>query len=1176
MTVLTARVRLSTVLTGVIALALLGSPPAAHSAPSTDGKVAAAVRAAAEKSEKVTFWVTFHAKASLAGAAAKGTKAEKGAEVRRSKMETANVSQAGVRQLLDSAGADYRPFWISNRIHVTGDAKLIDLIASRAEVASIEEQKSITLPEPTVSPTEEPNATEWGLDNIGAPAVWSTLGTRGEGIVVANIDTGVDFDHPALAAKYRGVQAGGGLDHNYNWHDPSNICPGDVPCDNNDHGTHTMGTMVGDDGGSNQIGVAPGAKWIAAKGCETNSCSDAALLSSGEWIVAPTDLAGLNPRPDLAPDIVNNSWGGAGFDPWYQDIVDSWNAAGIFPAFSNGNAGPSCNSSGSPGLYNNSYSTGAYDINNAIASFSSRGPGLNGDIKPNVAAPGVNVRSSVDGGGYGNFNGTSMASPHTAGTVALMWSAAPALRGDINATRALIDSTATDVNATTCGGTAADNNVFGEGRLNALQAVTQAPRGDLGSLSGVITSGGSPLAGATVVATGPITRTTTSAADGTYSFPNLSVGTYSVTASKYGYASATGSATITAGGTATLNLDLTAAASATVSGTVTSSGAAVAGATVKLVGTPLETTTNAAGFYSLTAPQGSYTLSVASTLRCADSVSQALELTADVTVNVSLPLRTDTFGYACGSASGTYPSLSTLVSLTGDDQIATVPLPFPVPFYGTLYNNVTISTNGNAALAAGATSLSNVALPSTSLPNGAVYPFWDDFIVDASAGVYTGVVGSAPNRKFAIEWRNVRFYADAAQRLSFVAEIGEDGTVTFRYKDIGAGLENGNSATIGLENAAGTDAFQYSFNTAVVTDGLAIGFNTTKHGVVRGTVTDANDGLPVSGATVSFDSGGSATTGADGVYLAQIPSGDRSLTASKASYETKTVAVALAAGTVAVTNISLRTARVTATPAQLEIVVPAGESRVRTVTIANTGGLPTPLTLSEVGGDIPWLGGSLAASSLAPGATTKLTVAVDATGLTPGAVYVGALQITSESGRSPNLQIPVKLIVPGFQIGLDAGSNNSHVDPSGDTWVKDRKYVATAGGSCGYQGTSSIVTTNKTITGTDHPARFANAREGMYEYRCDGLENGTYTVELNFAEIGNKDPNKRLFDVIIEGQLVLPALDISLEVGKNRALTKTFTVTVTDGVMNIRFITRTGFGKPIVSALRVTHRPDLF
>lgn len=326
MTVLIGRV----VLAGAITLALLGSPPAAYSAPSTDGKVSAAVRAAASKDDKVTFWVAFAAKASLASAAAQPTKALKGAAVRNAKLATANTSQAEVRKLLDSAGADYRPYWISNRIQVTGDAKLIDLIAARPEVAGIEEPKSIKMPDPIISPDTGPTAAEWGLLNIGAPSVWSTFGTTGEGIVVANIDTGVEFTHPAVAAKYRGLGAGGTLDHNYNWFDPSSICPSPAPCDNHDHGTHTMGTMVGDDGGSNQIGVAPGAKWIAAKGCESNNCSDAALLASGEWIVAPTDLAGTNPRPDLAPDIVNNSWGGSGFDPWYQDIVDSWNAASIF------------------------------------------------------------------------------------------------------------------------------------------------------------------------------------------------------------------------------------------------------------------------------------------------------------------------------------------------------------------------------------------------------------------------------------------------------------------------------------------------------------------------------------------------------------------------------------------------------------------------------------------------------------------------------------------------------------------------------------------------------------------------------------------------------------------------------------------------------------------------------
>lgn len=1174
MTVLATRSRWGAVLIGVLAATMAGSPTYAVAPSTGDQKVSAAVRAAASASDKITFWVTFHAKADLSSATTKRAKADKAAEVRRLKLATATTSQAGVRHLLESAGADYKPYWISNRIKVTGSSKLLDALASRDEVAAIEEDKTVKLPEPIVEATSGPNAVEWGIDRINAPRVWNELGTRGEGIVVANIDTGAQFNHPALASQYRGLGAGGTLDHNYNWHDPSNVCPTAAPCDNNNHGTHTMGTMVGFDGGANEIGVAPGAKWIAAKGCESSSCSESALLSSGEWIVAPTDLTGANPDPTKAPDIVNNSWGGPGFDPFYEDIVDAWNAAGIFPAFSNGNSGPSCNTSGSPGLYNNSYATGAFDINNAIASFSSRGPGLNGDIKPNIAAPGVNVRSSIAGGGYGNFSGTSMASPHTAGAIALAWSASPALKGDIAATRALFDTHAIDVDATTCGGTAADNNVFGEGRLDAFAAVSNAPRGPLGALGGTITSGGAPLAGATVVADGPIDRTTTSAADGTYSFPVLSVGDYVVTASKFGYTPATGNATVTEGATATLDLSLTQAANATVSGTVSSAGSAVAGAAVKLIGSPLETVTNAAGFYSLTAPQGTYELSVTSPLRCADSVTQTLALTADVTLDVALPERTDTFGYACGSATGSYPSVSTLVNLTGDDAQTTVPLPFPVPFYGTNYTSVSISTNGSAAFAGASATQTNVAIPSASLPNGALYPMWDDLMVDADAGIFTGVVGSVPNRHFVIEWRNVRSFFDSTQRLSFVAEIGEDGSVTYRYKDVaGTSFEAGSSATIGLENATGTVAFQYSLNTAVLSDGLAIGFRTTKHGVVRGTITDANDGLPVAGATIAFDGGGSATTAADGTYLVQVPAGELTATISKASYETATAAVDLAPATVATLNKALRTAKVTSTPAALEIVVPVGESRVRQLTLTNAGGLATPVALSE-SPEQPWLGASIAANSLAPGATTKVTVAVDATGLTAGTVYNGALKITSESGRDPELLIPVKLIVPGFQVALDAGSNNSHVDPSGDRWTKDQKFVAGTG--CGYLGSTNVVRTNKAITGTDDPARFADARQNMYEYRCDSLANGTYTVELNFAELTNTKPNKRVFDVMIEGVEVIPNLDINLETGGNyKALSRTFTVTVTDGVLNVRFITHSGFGKPIVSAIRFTHRPDL-
>jgi hypothetical protein len=233
-----------------------------------------------------------------------------------------------------------------------------------------------------------------------------------------------------------------------------------------------MGTMVGDDGGANQIGVAPGAKWIACKGCSTSSCASSHLTACAQWVVNPG--GGQSP-----PDVVNNSWGGGGGDNWYRSFVQSWRAAGIFPAFSNGNSGPNCSTSGSPGDYPESYSSGATTNTDAIASFSSRGPSAFGSlIKPNVSAPGSGVRSSYPTNGYASLSGTSMASPHTAATVALVWAAAPGYEGNIGGTEQILnDSAAPRLSTQTCGGVSGSvspNNTFGRGLLDAFAAVQLA------------------------------------------------------------------------------------------------------------------------------------------------------------------------------------------------------------------------------------------------------------------------------------------------------------------------------------------------------------------------------------------------------------------------------------------------------------------------------------------------------------------------------------------------------------------------------------------------------------------------------------------------------------------------------------------------------------------------------
>lgn len=547
-----------------LALALLAGAAGSGSA-STGGPIAGAGDPIAKiepalldrlSSEgRATFWVVLADRADLAPASLFETRADRGRFVFDALRAVAERSQTNVRTLLDRRGAPYRAFWIANAVRTAGDVRLVVELAGRPEVARVVADRASPVPVPERGTRiRTTGGVEWNVDRTGAPRVWSELGTRGEGIVVANIDTGVQYDHPALVRQYRGRNADGTFSHDYNWFDPTGGCAGGTPCDDNGHGTHTMGTIVGDDG-ENRIGVAPGARWIAVKGCESSSCSSLALLGAGQWLLAPTDRSGRNPRPDLAPHVVNNSWGGAGGDPFYQDIVRAWVAAGIFPAFAVGNAGPRCGSAGSPGDYPQSYAVGASDPDDQIARFSSRGPALDGAVKPDVTAPGVNIRSSLPGGVYASWSGTSMATPHAAGAVVLLWSANAAIRGDIGSTAAALDATALDGAGFTCGGTADDNNTWGEGRLDGYAAIVNAPR-TFGTLRGTVTDALlQPLPGATVTLTGAGDRTTTTAADSSYAI-RIAAGTYAVTVSLPGYTSQTAGVVISADATVTSDFEL--------------------------------------------------------------------------------------------------------------------------------------------------------------------------------------------------------------------------------------------------------------------------------------------------------------------------------------------------------------------------------------------------------------------------------------------------------------------------------------------------------------------------------------------------------------------------------------------------------------------------------------------
>jgi subtilisin family serine protease len=386
---------------------------------------------------------------------------------------TAKQSQAPIISLLENNKQTgdvtaYRSYYIVNAVLVTGNAASLNALEVSEDVAHIAAANDFSLPDPSPSLQADLAEIAWGIEKIGASRVWEDFGITGNGVVVANIDSGVLATHPALVNQYRGTDTGS---HDYNWFDPSGTYTNE-PGDNNGHGTHTMGTMVGSDGGANQIGVAPGATWIAAKGCVDSGCYGDHLLASAEWILAPYPIGGTpgNGDPTKRPHVVNNSWGGYGGRLWYQAAVQAWRAADIFPAFSAGNSGSHRGTVESPGDYAESFASGATDSNDTIAFFSSRGPSsLTDEIKPDVSAPGVSVRSAMNDGGYASMDGTSMASPHTAGCVALIRAANPDL--DVEGIEDMLTSTANDL-----GDPDADSD-YGYGLIDCYKAVEQARGG---------------------------------------------------------------------------------------------------------------------------------------------------------------------------------------------------------------------------------------------------------------------------------------------------------------------------------------------------------------------------------------------------------------------------------------------------------------------------------------------------------------------------------------------------------------------------------------------------------------------------------------------------------------------------------------------------------------------------
>lgn len=500
------------------------------------------------------------------------------------------LAELAVLQAEDQVTA-VRPFWIVNAIAVTGTEESLRRLAAHPAVRWI----TADTPRQFLSPQERPVATTttddvWGLAHIGAPYVWHGLGVDGAGITVAVVDTGVDWTHPALNSNYRGNRGGGHVDHSGNWLDVIDPLTAE-PVDPNGHGTHVAGTAVGQEG----LGVAPGAQWLAVRVLDQNGYGTASGIHTAyQWLLAPGG------DPDLAPNVVNNSWGAAPYSTEYRDDVAALRAAGVVTVFAAGNGGPVSGSVNAPASYTDTLAVAASDDLDEVAWFSSRGPSpLTGQNKPTLAAPGTHVLSALPGGLYGYASGTSMAAPHVTGAAALMLAADPLL-SEVRLTT-ILTSTAVPLSATI------PNEDAGWGRLDVYAAVSWQVQ--TGVIEGVVQSGGFPLPGAVV------TVTTSDGAPLAYQTDDsglyhavLRPGSYDLTVAPFGYAAESVAAVPVVGNQTTIqDIDLERLPGATLTGYVRDSvSQAPLVATIRVEGTPVTTITAADGFYSVWLPAGEY------------------------------------------------------------------------------------------------------------------------------------------------------------------------------------------------------------------------------------------------------------------------------------------------------------------------------------------------------------------------------------------------------------------------------------------------------------------------------------------------------------------------------------------------------------------------------------------
>ncbi|SIN36917.1 S8 family serine peptidase [Micromonospora cremea] len=1054
-------------LAAAVGLSLIQPSPASAAEPDPGAaakKIASNLKDRFRTEPASDFWITFDTKADLGPAKKITDWTARGQFVYDALTAAAKNSLASVSTELDQAGVKYTSYPIANAVFVKGGTEKLALnVASRVQVAEIHATPQVALVEPVdekipadqaarpAAPkaAAEPGTVSWGLDAIHAPQAWA-MGATGAGITVSNLDSGVQFDHPALVNQYRGTKPDGTFEHNYNWMATRGTCTG-APCDDNGHGTHTMGTMVGDDG-TNHVGVAPDAQWIATDGCCASNGPES-LLDSGWWLLAPTDVHGNNPDVSKRPHVINNSWGQDAehnFNDFFQAIDEAWSAAGIFSVWSSGNTSPyaACDTVSSPGSAESAYSVGAYDSSGTLASFSRKGEGEGGRIKPEISAPGVAVRSSYPNNSYTEMSGTSMAAPHVAGAVAALWSYDPTLIGQVEETRRLLAGSAVDVDDTECGGTAAFNNKYGEGRLDLVRLLELAPRQG-GTLTGIVTANGAPVPAAEVTISGPFSRSIGTDKDGRFT-TNLPVGDYQLSTKVFGYLTATADVTISLGQDTSVKLPLTAAARHDISGRVVDDKKQpVPNADVSVKDTPLKPVrTDANGAFTITAvPEGGYTLGIKPNA-CFSPTTVPLTVGAqNESREIPVGLVVDKGGYSCAVSDGEHLRGTDPVAFT-NGVWATVKLPFPIALYNGSHDTLGISLRG-------------VISPDTGTGPGSggagIFPFYVQSPVEFApgGGVFTAATKVNGEDAFVVEFRNAKLWAyptrsEYTEPVSFSATLTRSGTVIFGYGD-GIGTDDpvtaGAHAITGIQGWAGVDGIRFSDSAPVLRDGMIVTYDMPDFGYLDATVVDQNDGLPVAGAKVSFTNKNglveTVTTNGTGIVHRQLPVGDYTMTVDVPNYTTAAYPFSLDK-LYANAKIDARlTTGVAGLKANgLDALLGTDQNGVGSLTLTNTGSAPLTYNLGEAARH-PELDATGATARTGKGADSTIDLTAwkaGASGMKPSNVdgkaataKAAEAQAAGKVGATSGGDVITRIAIPG----TIQEKEPSGVGYDGDVWVHD-------------------------------------------------------------------------------------------------------------------------------------------